>query len=307
MPEFENYDPVSIVDFCTKSIRAHPKCIRAYRARSAAYVSLEQMERSLADLNEAIRLDPHDPDLYVQRGGAYGDLVKTDLAKADFERAVAICDAAIARDPKNARMFITRSDAYDGLSKFADALADVESAIRIAPSKRIAAIAHCCRAHLLQGRIPDATVGDWEVAIDDLETAIRIYPKGAWMPCESLGRFYAESGEHKKAIEKFTEEIRAAPRWFGAYYLRGDIFRTTGENDRAIADYSEAIRLAPTWPRAYWNRGLAYEKKGEKAKADEDFARARARGYKQPPKSVPAVAPPAVVPGVNEKEIPQRR
>ena len=52
------------------------------------------LDKSIADYNEAIRLDPKDAQLYVYRGAVFAQ--KSDFAKADADVKV-----ALALDPKS--------------------------------------------------------------------------------------------------------------------------------------------------------------------------------------------------------------
>jgi Flp pilus assembly protein TadD len=59
----------------------------AYHGRGIAYGFLDQNERAIQDLDEAIRLDPQDADAYYNRGVAYQHLGMTEESERDFEKA----------------------------------------------------------------------------------------------------------------------------------------------------------------------------------------------------------------------------
>src|SRR5436853_7568936 len=78
-------DPARAVAACSRVIRsAGSKAISAsaYYNRGIAYAANGEPERAIADFNEAIRLDPADPDAFISRGGAY-------FAVGDHPRAIA--------------------------------------------------------------------------------------------------------------------------------------------------------------------------------------------------------------------------
>src|SRR5205085_11163151 len=70
----------------------------AYRTYRAPALILEgghlmapgHYQEALDRLNEAVRVDPNRRDVYAQRGFAYQNLGKTDLALKDFERALLV-------------------------------------------------------------------------------------------------------------------------------------------------------------------------------------------------------------------------
>jgi len=60
---------------------------RAYYDRGNAYARLDQCERAIQELDEAIRLDPQYVSVYFSRGLAYEAIGKSEEAKRDFAKA----------------------------------------------------------------------------------------------------------------------------------------------------------------------------------------------------------------------------
>ena len=65
--------------------------------------------------------------------------------------------------------------------------------------------------------------------------------------------------------------LRINPSSYGAFKVRGDVYKAKGALDRAIADYDAAIRLNPTFANAFHGRGVAYRMKGDRDRAVADF------------------------------------
>ena len=61
-----------------------------YVARAGVEKDLKHMDMALGDLEEAIRLDSSQPDIYLMRGEIYLVQKKKDLAKRDFEKAISL-------------------------------------------------------------------------------------------------------------------------------------------------------------------------------------------------------------------------
>ena len=59
-----------------------------------------------------------------------------------------------------------------------------------------------------------------------------------------------------------------------AYYNRGSAYDDLGDHRRAIEDYTQALRLDPGDGSAYQNRGVSHESLGEYARAAADWERA---------------------------------
>jgi tetratricopeptide (TPR) repeat protein len=94
--------------------------------RAKAYSMIRDLDRSLADVEEAIRLDPTNAFAVGARGDVY-------LVKQDYEHAVADYTEAAALEPGNPLLFIGRGMAYIGAGDTDRAMADFEQAIRLQP------------------------------------------------------------------------------------------------------------------------------------------------------------------------------
>ncbi len=97
--------------------------------------------------------------------------------------------------------------------------------------------------------------GDYDRALRDFDTAIRLDPKNA-RAFGGRGRGRAMRQEYDKAIQDFTEAIRLDPSRGWAFNDRGFIYLRTGSWSAALADFDEAIRLDPRETQAYANRGF---------------------------------------------------
>jgi tetratricopeptide (TPR) repeat protein len=115
---------------CTKTIEsgqhAGKDLATAFIWRSKAYAMGGDLDRGLADIEQAIRLDPKD----VFALGARGDL---HLVKKDYPQALADYNAAIAADPSNALPVVGRGIAYLATGDFDRAIADFNQASRMQP------------------------------------------------------------------------------------------------------------------------------------------------------------------------------
>lgn len=138
-------------------------------------------------------------------------------------------------------------------------------------------------------------LGEIDIAIDDLNEAIRLSPSAAYYSNRGIAwgdkgeydramsdynealrldrkyvpayinrsRAWHERGENDRAIVDLNEGLRLDPKNAGAYSNRGNAWRALGDYNRAIADYNEALQLDPNFAQAYNNRGLAWHDKGE--------------------------------------------
>src|SRR5215470_9783792 len=223
----------AIADY-DEAIRLDPTYAVAYNGRGVAFRDRKDYDRAIADFSEAARLDPNFALAYSNRGLAYG-------FRRDFDRAIADFNEAIRVSPKFAMAYHNRGTAYREKKDYDRAVADYNEAIRIDPNF---ALAHFNRARMYGDR------RDYNAAIADYNEAIRIKPV--------ISTAVGQLGETH----------------INAYVGRGNAYRALGNYDRSIADYNEALRIDPDYAVAYNERGLAYRLKGDDNKAIADYSEA---------------------------------
>ncbi len=80
--------------------------------------------------------------------------------------------------------------------------------------------------------------------------------------------------EYEMVLRDYEQVIEEAPRFFYAYYNRGNLRCSQQDFRGAIADYTEAINLRPDFGDAYYNRGLVYLRQGDKTRGVADLSKA---------------------------------
>ena len=95
---------------------------------------LERHEKAIADCSEAIRLDPRNPALFLERAEARS-------AVGRFEEAVADYDRAIHLDPDHAAAYLGRCRAKSDLGRHEEAIEDYDHAVGLDPDSAAAAAA----------------------------------------------------------------------------------------------------------------------------------------------------------------------
>ena len=93
------------------------KLAAAYCNRGHGLTEKRELDSALADLNEAIRLDPAYACAHTNRGRVYA-------IKRDLDRAMADYDEALRIDPTFALAYNNRGDAWAGKGDLERALAD---------------------------------------------------------------------------------------------------------------------------------------------------------------------------------------
>jgi len=186
-------------------------------------------ERAIADLNEAIRLDPKSAVAYNNRGSAYA-------FQGDIDRAIADFSEAIRLDPKFAAAYNNRGFAYLNQGRTDRAIADFDEAIRL-DSKFADAYSNRGKLYQMQGNN--------DRAIADLSEAIRLDPKSA-DAYYNRGLAYLYSGDLAKALADVSEASELDPQ--DAYKaLWADILAQRNNAASRLSQASAQIDMTP-WP-----------------------------------------------------------
>lgn len=105
-----------VVRMATRELERHPKVGRLYSQRAIAYLQLNELDHSVADLTKAIRYhktaDKSLPELYRMRGVLYEYLDNPKAALKDYSRLIRL-------SPDSAEAYQLRGVLYDemGLSR----------------------------------------------------------------------------------------------------------------------------------------------------------------------------------------------
>ena len=165
LPGCEGADFDRAISDCTQIINVGGEdtaiLVIAYKKRADAYGRKNQLQQSIADYSEAVRLAPTNSDLYNSRGVAYFRKSDLDLAFADFT-------VSIRLDPTNAVVHSNLGRVYERRGQFDDAIAEHDIALRL-NSKLAIAFANCGLA--FEGK------GDRDKALMDFNAALVINPE----------------------------------------------------------------------------------------------------------------------------------
>jgi lipoprotein NlpI len=163
------HDPEAAIIDCTQSINSGKWKGRDqaanYTYRGNGYRDKNDLDRAIADFNEAIRLDPKLAMAFLGRGLAFSD-------KGDNDRAIADFNEVIRLDPKFARAFTIRGIVFRDKGDLDRAIADFSEAIRIDPNSSL--------AYFARGLL-SLFAGSAEKALADLDQASAHAPENAYL------------------------------------------------------------------------------------------------------------------------------
>ncbi len=108
--------------------------------------------------------------------------------------------------------------------------------------------------------------GDKQRAID-LYTEILRADSGYAAAYINLGTIFFHLRQYGRAEELYRRATEADPEYVLAFFDLGNVLDELERLDESVEAYKHATRLAPRYADAHYNLALAYERKGERRKA----------------------------------------
>jgi len=233
----------------------------AYFYRAYAKYDLGDNYGVIADLTQAIAINPQYAKAYNNRANAKDNLGDKQGAISDYNQAIAI-------NPQDSTAYNNRGNAKSDLGDMQGAIADYNQAIAINPQD--------ANAYNNRGNVKD-NLGDKQGAIYDYNQAIAINPKLS-SAYYNRGLYKHNSGDEQGAIADYNQAIAINPQDAIARNNRGVTKLRLGDKQGAISDYNQAIAINPQYADAYRNRGIAFENTGDIESACKDWRKAASLG-----------------------------
>jgi tetratricopeptide (TPR) repeat protein len=202
----------------------------AYFARGAARIATGDLKGAMADLNEAIRLNPE----YIQ-DTAYSLRASLRALQKDYQGAIADYTEAVRFDPEDPDHFKKRSAVRFQQQDYKGAIADLDQALRLKPKDVDALKSRTVIRRLQQ---------DYKGALADVNEVLRLKPDDVDALKERAGIRILQQ-DYKGALADVNEVLRLKPDDVDALKSRAGIRRLQQDNKGAIADLDEVLRLKP--------------------------------------------------------------
>ena len=227
------------LDDLNEAVRREENPAYALLKRGYLWSQKKEPEKALADFNEALGHELSDDgkaELLAYRGNIYLEQKEIDKAFADFNEALRL-------NPRDATNFVMRGSANYQRGKYKEAIADYSAALWIAP-RSSTTYAHRGYAFWRNGE-QAAAKADFEKAIElDSTNTYALMGRGSMR---------AAKKEFDQAIADFNECLRMDAEDVEALVGRADTYGMMKQYDKQIADYREAIKAAPEQSMAHNN------------------------------------------------------
>ena len=208
------------------AIRLDPKS-PAIRTRAILYLSLQQPERALPDLDRAIANDATDDIAWANRGVAKSRL-------GDIAGAIADCTRAIDLAPTVANR-VNRGNAYVALHRNDEASTDFDMALQVEP-RNLPALLGRANANYASKR--------FTASLADYARIIEVDPDNA-MAYFKRGNIHLDLKEFASAVSDFSKSLELNPNQPVVLLNRSIAAARLGRRSDAARDQRQALALDP--------------------------------------------------------------
>src|SRR5215813_10324897 len=220
-----------------EQLARHPGDSHALTARGVVLISKKETDKSLADFNKAIEIDPKATLAYFNRANlAY--------EKKEYDKALEDYNVVIASDPEFDWAYHVRGWIYYRRKDYDKALADYEKAIQLVPTE---AVFYRDRGNIATMR------KQYEQAVADFTKSIELDPKysSSWF---GRSRAWLLQKEYGKALDDYKKAAAVAPKDAGgSFYYSGLALFLAGCPDARYRNGKKALAAAE---KAYrWTKG----------------------------------------------------
>jgi len=224
-------DPKKQLADLDEAIRLQPEHGPAYEARALVLADMKKYAEALSSLEKAGRLSPDSPLPHLHKA-------RIHVRQKDFKAALADLEQAEKIAPQNVAVLLLRAGVYEEMGETEKALAAVD---RLLAGKPNFVPAMRLRAMLLAG------TGNFEEAVAEMEKLRNLQPANPLVLLQ-LGMFYNVQKKFDKAAETYTAILAADPDNWRALRGRGDARLNLGKQSEAVADFEKALKLEPNEP-----------------------------------------------------------
>jgi tetratricopeptide (TPR) repeat protein len=227
-------------------------------SQAAGYLQRGDYRQAIADLDQAIKLEPNSAKYAYNRGVAHFENHQDDLAMADFNRAIALQpDDAFALDGRG-QLYLFKGDLKRAQADFAAAASAAPNDSK-RPYREVAAYDNA---------------GHYAEAVKLLDQLIAKAPSG-WLYNDRCW-IRAKSGQElEKALDDCNAALKLEPQSSAVLDSRAFVELRLGRFEAAVSDYDTALAKVPNQAPSLYGRGIAERRKGDKQKGDADIAAAR--------------------------------
>ncbi len=261
---------------------------RSKKRKAEQLLRSRQLPQAREAFERLARIDPRDPEVWLNLGAINGMMGFVDEAEAAFRQAVALRDdlpqahfnlgylllsqgrlqealphlqAYTRLNPQASEGFAQLGRIHQDLGQQAEARRAFERAVELNPNDLSV---HNNLGIVLQD------LGLFDEAQASYRRALSLNPN-ADDAYANLGNLCLQQQAFDEAADYYQKALALNPRNAATHASVGHLHATVGRLEAAVASFDEAIRLQPDHPGAHWNRALALLALGRFKEGWEDY------------------------------------
>jgi tetratricopeptide (TPR) repeat protein len=259
------------ITFFSSAIAANSNNAAALNCRGSEYLQSGNVQMSLVDYDNAIKICPVYSSPYVNKGNIYHD--SGDELKAEYYYSQALKYDTLYRNINFLmadKAYINLSSIKMNLKKYDEAIVLLKKALNGSPDN-----------NNLYNNLGFAYYSktNYDSALSAFSSAIKFQPNTAsYYTNRGMTKYFLK--DYNGALKDYNSVLVLDPNSAGNWYNSGKTKIELNDFTGAIADFSYALKINPQWGEAYFYRGIAYSKQNKEPEAEKDRAEARRLGYK---------------------------
>ena len=269
------------------SIEVYSQTAEEFKEQGMEYLNDANYSSAIEYFTKVIEIDPRDPQAYMLRGAAKGQMKDCNGEIADITKAIEM-------QTNNPEMYNRRADAKSYcLKDYTGAIEDYTKAFVITRAVTLKAcnmteddslanyVVDSKNTNALNGRAKaKCLLNDYQGAIADFTLSIAISPKN-FTTYMKRAEVKQQLQDFSGAIDDLTKAIEFSSKYPMGYFQRGLVKIDSKDYVGAIADFDQALIRAPRYAEAFYQRGIAKIQSLPKESGCEDFYEARKLGYEE--------------------------
>ncbi|QQV78116.1 tetratricopeptide repeat protein [Sphingomonas aliaeris] len=210
--------------------------------RGRLYWSIGEMDKALADMLEARKIDPASDSVIQRLAFLYGD-------RKEYDKGLAMLDARIEEGGKDKASFMIGKAELLGLSgRTDDALMTIDAAIASKPGDPDLLNSRCWLKGTMNVML-DTALKDCTKAIALADSAEKVL--------DSRALVYFRMGQMDDALSDLNAALEQDPSLSASLFMRGVIRKKQGDAKNAEVDLAAARLIRPSVDRDYARFGIA--------------------------------------------------
>ena len=254
---YQNKDYANAENLALSISHQYPNHKYAWKILAAVFDQTNRNLEALRANQNALKIDPYDPEIYLCLGNNFHRLEKLDEAELNFKKALNLKPSYLPA-LYNLGLILNKKQRFD------DSIPFFKKVINLKPD--------FANGYYSLG-LAQFNLGKLDSAIINLKKATNLkpeYPQAFF----NLGIVMRELGRKIEALEYFQQSINLKKDYIRAYNLLGVTHKELGQYDEALKNFQKAINLDPNYVEAFNNLGNTLKELGRFEESNFYFRKA---------------------------------